>query len=89
MRMAAGPCVAATVGVRAIIRGMLLAEAVSVACLRTGVAASPRPNLADARLLWNLRETTRYMNMELVDYFVARLDNPQYHSWREHERPAA
>jgi DNA repair protein RadC len=89
MRMAAGPCVAATVGVRQIIRAMILSEAMAVACLRTEHASVPRPNLADARLLWTLRETTRHMNMELVDYFVARLDSLDYHSWREHERPAA
>jgi hypothetical protein len=29
------------------------------------------------------------MNMDLVDYFVARLDTPVYHSWRENEGPAA
>lgn len=89
MRMASGPCVAATLGVRQIIRAMILSEAIAVACLRTERAAIPRPNLADARLLWTLRETTRLMNLDLVDYFVARLDTTEYHSWREHERPAA
>jgi DNA repair protein RadC len=89
MRMAAGPCVAATVGVRQIIRAMILSEAMAVACLRAERALIPRPNLADARLLWTLRETTRLMNMELVDYFVAKLDSPAYHSWREHEGHAA
>jgi len=89
MRMAAGPCVAATVGVRQIVRAMILSEAMAVACLRTERAAIPRPNLADARLLWTLRETSRLMNMELVDYIVARLDSRDYHSWREHERPTA
>lgn len=89
MRMAAGPCAAATVGVRQIIRAMFLSEAMAVACLRTERAAIPRPNLADARLLWTPREASRLMNMELVDYIVSRLDAPEYHSWREHERPAA
>ncbi len=89
MRMAAGPCVTATVGVRQIIRAMILSEAMAVACLRTERASIPRPNLADARRLSTLRETTRLMNMELVDYLVARLDSRDYHSWREHERPAA
>ena len=88
MRMAAGPCVSATVGVRQVIRAMLLSEAMAVACLRTEPNRAPRPNLADARLLWTLRETTRLMNMDLVDYLVARLDGPEYHSSREHERPA-
>jgi len=81
--------VAATVGVRQIIRAMILSEAMAVACLRRERTAIPRPNLADARLLWTLRETTRLMNMELVDYFVAQLATADYHSWREHERPAA
>lgn len=89
MRLAAGPCVAATVGVRQVIRAMILSEAMAVACLRTERTAIPRPNLADARLLWTLRETTKLMNMDLVDYFVARLDSPEYHSWREHQRPEA
>ena len=55
MRMAAGPCVATTVGVRQVIRAMLLADALAVACLRTEPNAVPRPNLADAWLLWTLR----------------------------------
>ncbi len=88
MRMAAGPQVAATVGVRQVIRAMILSEAMAVACLRTERTAITRPNLADARLLWTLRETTRLMNMDLVDYFVARLNTPKYHSWRENEEPA-
>lgn len=88
IRVANGPCVAATVGVRQIIRAMILSEAMAVACLRTE-RALPKPTLADARLLWTLRETTRLMNMDLIDYFVARLDTADYHSWREHERPAA
>jgi DNA repair protein RadC len=89
VRLAEGPCVTCTVGVRQIIRAMLLADAMAVACLRTEVGSIPRPNLADGRLLWALRETTRYMNLELVDYFVAKLNSLDYHSWREHERPAA
>lgn len=89
MRIAAGPCVAATLGVRQIIRAMILSEAMAVACLRTENGGVPRPNLADARLLWALRETTRLMNMDLVDYLVARLNSSEYHSWRDHERPAA
>lgn len=72
---------------RQIIRAMLLADAMAVACLRTETGPAPKPNLADGRLLWALRETTRYMNMELIDYFVARLGSLDYHSWREHERP--
>ena len=89
MRMAAGPCVTATVSVRQIIRAMILSEAMAVACLRTERGEVPKPNLADARLLWTLRETTRLMNMDLVDYFVVNLHSTEYHSWREHERPAA
>jgi hypothetical protein len=58
--MAEGPCVTCTIGVRQIIRAMLLADAMAVACLRTEVDSIPRPNLADGRLLWALRETTRY-----------------------------
>ena len=53
---------------------------------RTGRAANqPQPVISLASAL---RETTRYMNMDLVDYFVAKLDTLDYHSWREHERPA-
>jgi DNA repair protein RadC len=88
MRMAAGLCVAATIGVRQVIRAMILSDAMAVACLRTERASVPQPNLADDRLLWTLRETTRLMNMELVDYLVARLDSPAYHSWREHDQSA-
>jgi DNA repair protein RadC len=41
MRMAAETCVAATVGVRQIVRAMILSEAMAVACLRTEQAANP------------------------------------------------
>lgn len=64
---------------------LLLAEAKSFACLRTQPEGPVRPNLADGRLLWNLKETAKLMNMEFVDYFIARLGNGAYYSWREHD----
>ena len=89
LRLAEGPCVTCSIGVRQIIRAMLLADAMAVACLRTETGPIPRPNLADGRLLWALRETTRHMNLDFVDYFVAKVDTLDYHSWREHERPSS
>jgi DNA repair protein RadC len=89
IRLAEGPCVTCSVSVRQIIRAMLLADATAVACLRTETGPIPRPNLADGRLLWVLRETTRYMNLDLADYLVARLDSLDYHSWREQTRPTS
>ena len=59
------------------------------ACLNASRGVAPRPNLADGRLLWRLRETTQHMDIELADYFVACVGTLDYHSWREHERPAA
>ena len=89
IRLGSGPLVVAQIGVRQVIRPLLLADALSFACLRTETGSIPRPTLADGRLLWSLRETARYMNIELADYFVAKLDTLDYHSWREHERDAA
>lgn len=89
IRMGTGVCITTRVGVRDIVRATLLVEARSIACLRTETGGLPRPNLADGRLLWRLRETTQHMDIELADYFVACVGTLDYHSWREHERPAA
>ena len=89
LRLGCGPLVATQIGVRQVFRATLLADALAIACLRTETGPIPRPSLADGRLLWGLRETARHMNIELADYFVAKLDSLDYHSWREHDRPAA
>jgi DNA repair protein RadC len=68
---------------------LLLAEAKSFACLRTQPEGVARPNLADGRLLWNLKETAKLMNIEFVDYFIARSGSGTYYSWREHDRNVA
>jgi DNA repair protein RadC len=85
-RLKTGVLVASRVLVRDVFLALLLAEASAFACLRTQPSGAVQPNLADGRLLWNLRETARLMNLELVDYFIARLGGGGYHSWREHDR---
>jgi len=68
---------------------VLLAEAKSFACLRTQPHGPVRPSLADGRLLWNLKETARLMNLEFVDYFIVGAEGAAYYSWREHDRQVA
>jgi DNA repair protein RadC len=85
-RLNTGAIVAIRVQVREVFLSLLLAEAGSFACLRTQPVGPVRPNLADCRLGWNLRETGRLMNIEFADYFIARHDGREYHSWRENER---
>jgi DNA repair protein RadC len=79
-----GPLVAASVGMREVFRVVLLTEARSIACLRTQGNVPVRPGAADRRLLFNLCATCRYMNVELADYLIARPDDREYYSWREH-----
>ncbi len=89
LRLKAGPLIASQVFPREVIHAVLQLEARAFACLRSAVDAPIRPNLADGRLLYGLRECARHLNLELVDYLVARLDGSEYHSWREAERRTA
>ena len=74
---------------REVIHAVLQLEARAFACMRTVVEGPVRPNLADGRLLYSLRECARHLNLELVDYLVTRLDAGDYHSWHDSERHAA
>ena len=85
MRLGTGPLIATQVGVRDVFRAALLAEARALACLRTECGDVPRPTPAEDRLVRALRETAKHMNIEFADYLVAKLDSPDYHSWREHD----
>ena len=87
-RIKTGVLVATQCLVPDVFLSLLLAEAKSFACLRTQPDGVVRPNLADGRLLWNLNETAKLMNIEFVDYLIARLGAEQYYSWREHDRHA-
>ena len=89
MRIRTGVLVACQCLVPDVFLALLLAEAKSFACLRTQTEGMPRPNLADGRLLWNLKEAAKLMNIEFVDYLIARLGSPAYYSWREDDRHAA
>jgi DNA repair protein RadC len=88
-RIKIGPMVASRVTMRDVFLPLLLAEAKAFACLRLHPESELEPKLNDGRLLWNLRETARLMNIELVDYLIASLDGRAYHSWREHDRRGA
>jgi DNA repair protein RadC len=89
MRIRTGVLVACQCLVPDVFLALLLAEAKSFACLRIQPEGVARPNLADGRLLWNLKETAKLMNIEFVDYFIARSGSGTYYSWREHDRHAA
>lgn len=89
MRIKTGVLVACQCLVPDVFLALLLAEAKSFACLRTQPEGPARPSLADGRLLWILKESAKLMNIEFVDYLIARLGSPAYYSWREHDRHAA
>jgi len=89
LRLKSGPLIASQVMPREVIHAVLQLEARAFACMRTVVEGPVRPNLADGRLLYRLRECARHLNLELIDYLVARLDATDYHSWRDAERQAA
>ncbi len=89
LRLKTGPLVASQIMPREVIHAVLQLEARAFACLRTVVDGPVRPNLADGRLLYSLRECARHLNLELVDYLVARLDGSDFHSWHEAEPHAA
>ena len=87
-RIKTGPLVAARVSISVVFLALLLAEAKSFACLRLQPDGVIQPGLADGRLLWNLCETARLMNIEFIDYLIAPTAGRGYHSWRENERHA-
>ena len=89
MRIKTGVLVACQCLVPDVFLALLLAEAKSFACLRTQAEGPALPSLADGRLLWNLKETAKLMNIEFVDYFIARLGGAGHYSWRENDRNAA
>ncbi len=89
MQIKTGVLVACQCLVPDVFLALLLAEAKSFACLRTQIDGPVRPSLADGRLLWSLKETARLMNIEFVDYFIARLGGAGHYSWRETDRHAA
>jgi DNA repair protein RadC len=83
-RMKTGPLVAAQVAPRDVIHIALLAEARSIAVMRTDCGSGPlNPTLADGRLLWTIREAAKHLNIEIADYLISRLSGRDYHSWRE------
>jgi DNA repair protein RadC len=89
LRLRTGPLIASQVMPREVIHAVLQLEARAFACMRTVVEGPVRPNLADGRLLYSLRECAKHLNLELVDYLVARLDASEYHSWYDAEPHAA
>jgi DNA repair protein RadC len=84
LRLRGGPLVAAMVSMRDVARVVVLTEARAIACLRTPGAGPVRPGPADARLVANLHDTGKLLQVELADYLIARLDDSHYYSWFEH-----
>lgn len=83
-RIKTGPLVAAQVVPRDLIRVALLAEARSIALMRTDCGSGAlNPTLADGRLLWAIRESAKHLNIEIADYLITRLSGTDHHSWRE------
>jgi DNA repair protein RadC len=89
LRLKTGPLIASQIMPREVIHAVLQLEARAFACLRTVVDGPVRPNLADGRLLYILRECAAHLNLELVDYLVARLDASDYHSWHDSDQHVA
>ncbi|MEO6002296.1 MAG: JAB domain-containing protein [Opitutus sp.] len=82
-RIASGILAMSQVSLRDVWRVILLAEAKAFAVLRTQYDVTVRPSLADGRLSCNLRETARLMNVEFIDYLIARVDGSDYYSCRD------
>lgn len=87
LRLKVGVSVVHRVLPRDVFLAVMLAEARAFACLRIQPQGEVAPNLADGRMISNLREVSRLLGFEFVDYLIARTDGGGCHSWREHERP--
>lgn len=83
-RLKLGHLVAARVRVRDIFATAMQAGADAIACVRVQYSAAVQPNLADGRLLWNLHEAARYLDILLVDYLITQLDGCAYYSYQQH-----
>lgn len=83
-RLKLGHLVAARVSAREIFEAAFLAGARAIVCVRVQYSDAVRPGLADGRLLWNLHEAARYLDLLLVDYLITQLDGCVYYSYQEH-----
>lgn len=87
LRLKIGSFVVYRVMPRDVFLAAMLAEARAFACLRIQPQGEVTPNLADGRMIGNLRDVSRLLGFEFVDYLIARPDGGECHSWRENERP--
>lgn len=78
--------VAARVSCREIFEAALLAGASAIVCARTQHGGSVQPGLADGRLLWDIVESTKHLNVLLIDYLITRIGGCAYYSYQEHRR---
>ena len=85
VRINFGVLVATQVIPRDVFRVALLAEARSIACLRTAERET-KPTLADGRLLFTLRETSKLLGIEFADYLIARCRDHDFYSWHDTDR---
>ena len=84
IKIATSNLVTTRVSVRDIILPTLLAEGKGLVCLRTQPEGLVRPNLADGRLMFTVQQACRLMGIEFLDYLIARLDQRDCYSCRQH-----
>lgn len=87
-RLKTAHLVAARISCREIFEAALLAGAAAMVCARTVQRGSVQPGLADGRLLYDLVETSKHMNVLLIDYLITHVDGYLYYSYQEHRRRA-
>jgi len=85
-RLKLGHLVAARVNAREIFEAAFDAGAEAIACARVQQTAAVQPGLADGRLLWNLVEASKCLNVLFVDYLITQLNGCAYYSYQEHRR---
>jgi DNA repair protein RadC len=86
VRINFGVLVATQVFPRDVFRVALLAEARSIACLRTA-EREIKPTPADGRLLYTIHETSKLLGIEFADYLIARCGDHDFYSWHCTDRP--
>lgn len=86
LRLKTGHLVAARVSCREIFEAALLAGAGAIVCARTQHGGSVQPGLADGRLLWDIVESTKHLNVLLADYLITHVGGCAYYSYQEHRR---
>jgi DNA repair protein RadC len=74
------------VHVREVFQVAMQAGAAAVACVRVQYSNAIQPGLADGRLLWNLHEAAKYLEILFVDYLITELDGCAFYAYSQHRR---